>query len=527
MSDGPTKALAAFGDGTYRRLMMSGQTHFPKRLSLVLVLTCLWAIAAHGQSNSPPSFAPVPVSDAPTKALQIVGSNLFVAAWGHGVQVLDISDPTHPKWKGGWNPRRCPMGIHVVGNYAYVANRTAGLSVLDVRNPANPALIGSLRIAGGDAMAINVAGNLAYVADYPIGFRIIDIKDPAHPIFWSTVSLPQAAKSIHAVGHYVFCTEPNGLHIFDVSDPHKPARVAGRRILGPAERVQTVGRHAFVATGQSGLLILDLANPALPEPVDRLMLETNNLPIIIHRSPTSFSQIGNTWMLTNASFRAHLVAKCATNLPDMKQIVEALRDSPYYHDYARRNSGISRHLSGLQVTERYTLALGGALQVIDTTDLTMPKLIGQCELAGPAWDVRGAGRFAYVMDNGANIDVFDLGDPTKPVKLARFDSRKYGSRILAVSEVEKPATPVPVEAYPNVPAVIDAPELRDPERLPDGAFAFTLTGVANASYVIYATADFVSWTAISTNTLPAGGSARITDPNAAVHSHGFYRAVMQ
>jgi len=484
-------------------------------------------IAAHSQSNLPPAFAPVPVSDASTKALQIVGNNLFVAAWGYGVQVLDISNPAQPKWKASWNPRRCPMGIHVVGNYAYVANRRAGLSVLDVRNPANPGQVGSVGIPEGDAMAVNVSGRYAYVADYPTGFRIIDIKDPAHPVLLGTGKMPQAARSIHAVGRYALCTEPNGFHVFDTSDPRAPVRIAERRLLGPAARVQIVGRHAFVATDQSGLLVLDLTNPAQPQPVDRLMMETNNLPIILHPSPTSFSPIGYTWMLTNAALRARMETRCGTNLPDMNQIVAAVRDSLCYYDYAQRDSGIPRHLSGLDVMEHYILALGGGLQVIDTTDITQPRLIGKCELAGSAWDVRGAGRYAYVMDSGANIDVFDLGDPSKPIQLARFDSHEYGSRILAVSEVEKPATPVLAETYSNVPTASNAPELSDPERLPDGAFAFTLKGVANATCVIYATANFVSWTAIITNTLPADGRARITDADATTHSHRFYRAVMQ
>jgi hypothetical protein len=508
--------------------MSSGESNSPTGQALVFVLGCLLVVGdLRGQSNPPPAFAPVPVSDAPTKALQVVGNNLFVAAWGNGVQILDISDPTHLRWKGGWNPRQCPMGIHVVGNYAYVANRTAGLSVLDIRNPANPVLVGSLRIPGVDAMSINVSGNFAYVADYPTGFRILDIKDPAHPVLIGTGAMPQAAKSIHAVDRYVFCTEPNGLQVFDVSNPREPVRIAERRIFGPAERVQIVEHQAFLATGQSGLLILDLTNPILPQAIDRLMMETNNLPIIIHRSAMSFSRFGYTWMLTNAAFRADLEKRCGTNLPDMNQIVAALRDSPHYHEYAHRNSGIPRALNGLHVTGRYALALYGGLQVIDVSDLTQPKRVGEYPLEGGGWDVRGAGHYAYVMNPGASIRVIDISNPMQPVEVSRFDSHKYASRILAVAEVEKPAAPVPVETYQNVPATTDAPELSDPERLPDGSFAFTLKGVADATYVIYATADFVAWTAITSNTLPAGGRARITDTDAAARSHYFYRAQMQ
>ena len=506
--------------------MVFGQTNSLTRLTFLFVLGCLWAVAARGQTNLPPAFAPVPVSAAPTKALQIVGSNLFVAAWGSGVQVLDISDPARPKWKGAWNPRRCPMGIHVVGDYAYVANRRAGLSVLDVRNPANPVMVGSVGIPNGDAQAVNVAGRYAYVADYPTGFRIIDIKDPTRPVLLGTGSMPQAARSIHAVSGYAFCTEPNGFHVFDVRDPRKPVRVGGRKIPGSVSRVQIVGHHAYLATGQTGLLILDLTHPAVPLPVDRLMIETNDLPIVT-RNPNGFSQSGFTWMLTNATFRAILEQRYSTNLPDIKEIVAALRESPFYYEYVGRHSGISRYLHGLHIMDRYALALSGGLEVIDVSDGNEPKRVGACQTGGATWDVRGAGRYAYVMDNGANIRVIDLGDPVKPVTVAHFNSCNYGSRILAVSEAEKPATPTPVETYPDVPVVADAPELSDPQCLPDGAFAFTLSGIGHATYVIHATADLVSWVAISTNTLPADGRLRITDPAAVTRPHQFYRAVMQ
>ncbi len=509
--------------------MKLGQENPIHGLLNLIICGGLCVVAAHAQTNRPPAFASVSVAEAPTKALQVVGSNLFVAAWGRGVQVLDISDPAHPRWKGGWNPRQCPVGIHVVGDYAFVANRTSGLSVLDVRNPANPVLVGSVRYSG-DAMAINVAGRYAYVADYPKGFRIIDVQNPAQPVVLGGGSLPQGANSVHVVGDYACFTEPMGLHIFDVRDPLDPKPVGSPKIMGQYSRVQIVGQHAFVAAGQGGLLILDLTDPASPQPVDRLMPEANSLPIIAHNS-NGFSHSGYIWMLTNAAMRAQMERRLGTNLPDMKGLVENVRRSPLYNDARIRTTGMSRYLHGLHVTDRFTLALGAGLEVIDISDVTRPVPLARYELNGLAgkmsslWDVRGAGRYAYVMDNGANILVVDLGNPTRPVEVSNFSSRRFVSPVLAVDEIGKP--PIPPSIYPGVPPVTEQPELSSPHRLADGTFAFTLSGIARATYVIHATTDLISWVAISTNTLPADGRARITDGNAVTHAHRFYRAVMQ
>jgi hypothetical protein len=282
-----------------------------------------------------------------------------------------------------------------------------------------------------------------------------------------------------------------------------------------------------VATGQCGLLIFDLADPASPQLVDSLMSETNNLPIVI-RNPDGFTQIGYTWMLTNAALRAYLQKQYSPKqLPDMKEIVETLRDTSFYADILVRQTQLPRRLHGLHVLGQYALALGPGLEVIDLTDATKPRRAGGFALDIPTCDVRGAGRYAYVMDNGANIHVFDLSDLTRPVKVGRFDAHGFASHVLPVAEVGRPVNPTPEEAYADVPVVAGPPELVDPQRLANGAFAFTLVGLGNATYVVQASADLASWTPISTNGLPAEGRLRITDTEATAHPHRYYRAVRQ
>ncbi len=54
-----------------------------------------------------------------------------------------------------------------------------------------------------------------------------------------------------------------------------------------------------------------------------------------------------------------------------------------------------------------------------------------------------------------------------------------------------------------------------------------LTGEPTLTYVIQASTNFVNWTAVSTNTLPGGGSAVFTDNTSPVSGYRFYRAVRQ
>lgn len=76
----------------------------------------------------------------------------------------------------------------------------------------------------------------------------------------------------------------------------------------------------------------------------------------------------------------------------------------------------------------------------------------------------------------------------------------------------------PPGSEPTAPA-LSAPDMNA------GAFSFTLTGTANASYKIEATSDFETWTEVSTVTAGAGGTVQVTDNS--TQPRRFYRAVAQ
>jgi hypothetical protein len=72
---------------------------------------------------------------------------------------------------------------------------------------------------------------------------------------------------------------------------------------------------------------------------------------------------------------------------------------------------------------------------------------------------------------------------------------------------------------------IAPPELSNPQILSGGGFAFTLTGVPFKTYVTQTSTDLTTWSPITTNALPANGSATITDPQAVSFSQRYYRAL--
>ncbi|MGD0350993.1 MAG: hypothetical protein ABSB84_11885 [Verrucomicrobiota bacterium] len=59
----------------------------------------------------------------------------------------------------------------------------------------------------------------------------------------------------------------------------------------------------------------------------------------------------------------------------------------------------------------------------------------------------------------------------------------------------------------------------------NGVFRFVLNGPVGSNYVIQVSSNLMNWSAISTNTIPAGGSTNLSDPSVTNKSRRFYRAV--
>lgn len=194
--------------------------------------------------------------DRAPKAMQLVGHDLFIAAWGYGIQVLDVSDPRRPEWKGGWNPRRAPLGIQVVGDYAFVADRIAGLTVLEVANSANPVWLTTFDTPG-DAMGVHVTGKYAYVADGSrSGLLIFDVSDPHQPALVGKYEPPHHyPSSVQVVDHIAYLSCGSWFERVDVSDPLNP-KSAGRCRVALAFHTHVTGKLAY-----TGAQILDARDP--------------------------------------------------------------------------------------------------------------------------------------------------------------------------------------------------------------------------------------------------------------------------
>ncbi len=191
-----------------------------------------------------------------------------------GIRVFDRwTDPAAPM-PVGTLPAPAPEAIAVLPNgidgtadYLYVAAGDAGVSVYDLRGGLPAAAV---RTAGGvNAVDVSRAARYLYVVDEGVGVRIYDTQDPEVLIPVATVAIPTARRAVPWGIHLFVAAGDAGLVVVEIADHELPVVVGGATGFHAADVTlyahyqagNSFAARAYVADPDFGVRILDL----LPE----------------------------------------------------------------------------------------------------------------------------------------------------------------------------------------------------------------------------------------------------------------------
>jgi len=270
------------------------------------------------------------------------------------LQMIRVSDPRHPVVLGSLETSSAPSGIVIQNRTAYFTSGDAGLLIVDVSSSASPSLLGSYTTTAR-IWNVAVSGNTAYVAAKEAGFQTVSVSDPRQPRLLEKVDTSGWARDVTLANGLAYVADGGaGLQVVDYADPANPVLVGGADTPGYAYAVVVSGELAYVADGEAGLAILDLSERA---------------------SPVLVGNVG-----TPGSARA---------------------------------VAISEHLA-------YAACGDAGFQVIDVSDPANPWLLGSLETPGYAHDIALSGPTAYIADWYGGIEGVDVSDPTNPRVLGRY-----------------------------------------------------------------------------------------------------------
>jgi hypothetical protein len=228
-----------------------------------------------------------------------VGKFAYIGTWsgqctGQGAKIVDVNDPTQPKWEGFVGNRKNSSNEDVVvrrigtrdvlgiGVQACGPGGSDGLALFDVTNPLSPVELSFLATPtgvheldlvvrpDGRAFALLATPFSEFIHTYfealsaPGEFRIVEITNPANPVPLADWGIIEDSDLLIQGGNDPVSSSFQGLPGFFAAHYAHSVRGADN------------GATAYVSYWDGGIIKLDISNPSAPAYVGRTIYPTGS-----------------------------------------------------------------------------------------------------------------------------------------------------------------------------------------------------------------------------------------------------------
>jgi hypothetical protein len=326
------------------------------------------------------------------KSLTISNNSLFLADGRNGLWMLDISqDPFHPVVQGHETKIGSTQGVVVLDNYAYVAADRQGIRIVRIKDNKDASNQGTPNQPPNqleDQNSLAITGK----------FKALKIFSDGKTIYW--------------------LDNKKTIHFLNVDEKEAPYQIGTQKLKYNLQDMTFQGKYAFVAAGDSGLLIM----------------EKNNLPEfkqIATIAPVGPNQKkGSTLGVFVAGDHAYLAVKgiglviidiTDINNPKQIQSVYEVAGAPnqviVQDDYAYLSTGLN------------------GLMSIETSVLVNTEILGQTGAQMSARDVAIDGNYVYVAAGESGLRVLDVTSPSNPQEVAFHDTYGQSDAVATKGEI--------------------------------------------------------------------------------------------
>ena len=444
-----------------------------------------------------------------------VAENTVYIADNNALVIYDVTNPASPEQLGSYAPEAAEyliLEVAVKGDYVLLADPYFGIRILDASDFSQIREVGSHPHNQTDVYysPIRVSGDTAYYLRHGDGMEKklvgLDILDPAHPVEVVSLDMP-GYWWFHGFDYRDGCAcvagGPYGLRVLDVSDPGSSREVGSYDPHSLTSGLALAGNHAFISTdfNDGELLVYDVSDPSSPTEVTALTVEgrpfwLSTWESYLHVPGVEINQVTGVSVLdisdpenpTQAAFwpcpgwngvplsverygdyAFVAMAYGGVQIYDVSQINQPVALSNWTRWDPVTNQGFA--VRNVKVSWPYLFAPDESygLYVLDVSDPADIREVASYATPGSAWwiDISSDGRYAYLSDFDEGLLVFDISEPSTPVKVGYFKENLEEITHLLVSgdslyvaagqgiglhilDVSDPGTPVEV-AYHKTP----------------------------------------------------------------------------
>jgi hypothetical protein len=335
----------------------------------------------------------------------------FVRGEDGMTRVVDVRDPARPVERSRV-PRAAgrPLGkpLPLPGHVLLLDE--GQLRSIDVRTPDAPREAARIELRQWAVNDIFSLGDVAVLAE-SAGLRVVDFTDRAAPRELAFVPLPQLqSMTVDGAAGRAWLLDGRDLVTLDLRDPAHPREVSRRTLLPVAPgygyaggRLAAAGRWLLVAGGDSGLRLLDLADPD---------------------HPADFSRFAHCRGAANVAWIDDVTAAvhCEGGVLEILDL--------HAPSQPVELGGVTGTYGQMIVRDGYLYVLDSRLGVLDVRDPARPMWQEAAFLDQRYADAVPAG--GYLVAAGTTVDVLGLSSPGRPVRLASVPvpRRNPGSAVL-------------------------------------------------------------------------------------------------
>ena len=310
---------------------------------------------------------------------------LYFGHYIEGVNMADISDPTNPVLLHSFAKEEDILSMFVKDDILFLG-KEAGLEIIDVSTPTNPLTIKELLIY--DISDIKIIDNFAYILDYTGHFYIYDITDLNDPEVVDWLEFDWQVSTMDIEGD-ILCisNRTGGFYLYNHSDP------TNLTLIGEFD---TNSLYVFDISIENGFIYQqdDLGF------VICNITDLENITLIKEYEPEEYTihdiEVVDDVAYISDGFQGIVIL----NVSD-KSNVEII--SIYDNLQGSRTFFL---LEDMIIADNFL----GYVDIIDSSDLENPNLIGQIDTKGSALDIEVKDGIAYIANALGGLEVIDFSD---------------------------------------------------------------------------------------------------------------------
>jgi hypothetical protein len=247
--------------------------------------------------NRKPLFAAAGIKSVSGVGLARLGNYLFVAYYT-GLLTINKTQPDSLREACFFPTGGTALDVAVHNDLLYIASELAGLWIVNVSDISHPVTVSNIQ-NGGSISGVIISDTLVYVMNTPSvasdstrGLWIIGASDLTRPGFLSHyLGISQGVPSYiranpHAMfGKLILAGQTTGsvndstFEVIDVANPRSPRRLGILRGSYAVRSIVSKDSIAYLATSDSGIIVVDLHDPESPERRGRILERSVGLAI--------------------------------------------------------------------------------------------------------------------------------------------------------------------------------------------------------------------------------------------------------